>query len=335
MKKILKPITTVLLCLMLLSTACSKDIGTGSEGTDSNRPTDSNPFDADSDNSGTVTEASYTVGPSVRAVIYDGSPIHLGYEIDNTGPPCEVGILVFIDGIVQKYRTDADDNEKFVHSFDLEVDASIRPTLYIDPSVGSNGQTLYMGIMAILKPSFRQNVETPVAYGHNFSGTGAIHVSVEYRADSKQTSAKSTQSARVGEITQAVIDHHKEQSISFDYLNFRIDNLTGFKGDAPKATVGNLCRFTLLGVGGEEQDYRVCLFLDKEPYVFADGSTYIDFPIKKDKMTSADIEMDLSDWPEGTSATLYAVAMPIVNNIEDYSALSMQTSCFLLVKESS
>ena len=333
MKKILKSIIAMLMCLMLLFVGCSKNTVADSGNTNPEPPGNSNPFDAPGDNNGTVIEASYAVRPSVRSVVYDGAPIHLGYEIDNTGPSCEVGILVFINGIVQQYRTDADNNEKFVHSFDLEVDESIRPTLYIDPSVGSNGQTLYMGIMAILKPSFRQNVETPVAYGHNFSGTGAIHVSVEYRADSKQTSAKSTQSARVGEITQAVIDHHKEQSISFDYLNFRIDNLTGFKGDAPKATVGNLCRFTLLGVGGEEQDYRVCLFLDKEPYVFADGSTYIDFPIKKDKMTSADIEMDLSDWPEGTSATLYAVAIPITDDIDDYS--STQTSCFLLVKGSS
>jgi hypothetical protein len=332
MKKRLNSITMTLVCLLLLSVGCSKEADAGSGEGSPGPSVSANPFDVALDNSGTVTESAYTYGPVVRTFVYDGTPIQLEYEIDNTGPPCEVGLLVFVDGIVQSYRLDTDDSEKFVHAFDLEEGKSIRPTLYIDPSVGANGQTLYMGITVIFNPSFRQDVKVPTAYGHKLACSTATYVSVEYRADSKQALAKSRQESRAEEIPQSLIDYYKSQSMSFDNLNFRIENLTGFEEAKLKANVGDSCRFTLSGAGGEEKDYRLCLFLDTTPYVFKDGSTYIDFPIKKDKVTSADIELDLSDWPEGASATLHAVLIPIVNDIEDYSGFSTQTARFLLVK---
>jgi len=339
MVKWIKALTVLVVCLALLVVpgfgGCSLSQGSSS-GQDDAASAD-NPFVVNPNEGGSDIVASfiygpvqYTDGPTLRSVIYDGSPIEVTYEFDCTGPAADQGLLVFIDGVLQRYHTDHDADNSYLHIHHFETGDHTDILVSVDPTVGSQGQTLNLNAVVINNPRYQPDPTQPVVFGHNLRCGSGICISVEYQTDSTLTEAESTKGSHVEDISQAMRDSYVAEDLSFDEARL---TLGGIDTTYQKVEVNNNCRIAVTGVGGADKDYRLYLFCNLEPYVFADGSQYVDFPIRVGKATNFDYDLDLRDLDSGDTVTVFGLAVPILEDPEDFTAFVLQTPRYLLVKE--
>lgn len=85
---------------------------------------------------------------------YNGNAIELEMEGDASWSTT-MGCLVYINGIPQKYYTDTDKTEAYVHSFPVEKDKDGSMKIYFTPGIGKNNDTLDVLIKGLIGASYR------------------------------------------------------------------------------------------------------------------------------------------------------------------------------------
>jgi hypothetical protein len=332
--KIMKLFATAMLCFALLFSGCSADGKSSADRIDDSVTTE-NPFAADGDGIDIVADTSFSYGPLVRFLSFDGSPLNIVYEFDNAGPSFEFGLLAFIDGVLQPYSSDRNSGNNYLQTFQLEEGEHAEITLTIAPTVGTKGQTQYLRTVVVLHPSYQPDLSKPIVFGHNLECGADNYLPVEYLVDaaSEGTSIVTdvgNGAVRIEGIAQQTEAYYEENGLSLDDPRLTLE---GTDTDLQSLSVGDSCQFTLVGTGEPNCDYRLYLFCNLEPYVFSSGAHYVDFPIEKGKMTSIDIDLDLSALNTGDTVTVFALAVPVVHEPDNYAIRSLQTSRYLLVRQ--
>lgn len=309
-----KSILSLLIAVVVLFSfsACSSN----QDETTINTSSGFNPFESmDEQNSGnSITNAEFAFGTSVQELKYTGTDLEFEYEIENGSVECEVGIMVVIDGIPQKYRTDTDNSEQYVHSYKLSKDTTEIFKIYVNPSVGKSGETLLLNTLSILNPSFSPDPQA-IEYANNLKINESGYIPVHFMQDASEDILQGEEATTVSEIPENIV---KEIEMAGGDIKSGVDPYLYFDSlnsdDTRKIKLDNnsKLKMTLNGFGGTSNKYRIFIFDNNTVIPFSDGTSYIEMQYIPDKLTSISIEIDNNKLLKNSS--LYAIAFPVVEN---------------------
>lgn len=221
-------------------------------------------------------------------------------EIESTHA-CEVGYMIFVDGIPQRYRMG--EREGYVIPVDCEKGIS-DATLEFSPVVSEGKEEHTVIFACMFHPNFRIS-EEEINYGNyhrisqllpwTISGDFpeediTISTDVEYRPLTEEIKEQHTRINRDG----TVVKQYESTLLSMFCQNGK---------ETERFTGGENTQLVLYG--GDERTYRVSLFVDHQPITAFAGAEYADVVVKKDQM--AVIDLDLSGVEFSDYSCLYAI----------------------------
>lgn len=246
-------------------------------------------------------------------------------EIDSTSA-CEVGYMMFIDGIPQKYRI----GEKEGYLIPVNCDKGVSSTtLSAVPKVLDTKKEHTVNFVCLFQPGFRVSEEEN-HYGnyHNLSQLlpwkisgsleqtdAAISTNVTYQPLSKTIKEQYTGVNQDG----TVIKQYETVLYSKFYQNgSETERLDGSENTQ------------LVLFGGEECSYRVSLFVDHYPVAAFDDMTYADVTMKNEEMAILDFDLSKSTFAD--YSCVYAVLCPLESGENDVEQLVKKTASITLFR---
>lgn len=272
---------------------------------------DNNPFDLEAlEESGQIIEAAYgwavaNYDGSIREIdLGEGSSAELMMEVDSSGA-CEVGYMIFVDGIVQQYEIG--DEESYLIPVDCNKGIS-NAVLNVTPVVADRKEEHILNFVCLYHPSFRVSAEE-THYGNYHRMSQLLPWKISGVFDEKDV----TISTDV--IYQPISEDIKEKYIRVNhdgtvikqyetvlYSKFYQNGMETERFQGSENT-------QLVLFGGEECSYRVSLFVNHRPVAAFSGAEYIDVTMKNEQM--AVIDLDFSEVAISDYSCLYAILCPL------------------------
>ena len=162
------------LCAALLLTACStqesqkpteQSTGDPFSSAAQTQPADSyDPFALPEDAAQGRTMPSFShgvVGQDGANLVFAYAPtVTFPYELRNDSAKNDFGLLLFVNGFRQPYRTDDDPAEDILHVFDVDAGETALRQITFAPVAGEPGETLSVQIVLMIDPRFTPTAQT-------------------------------------------------------------------------------------------------------------------------------------------------------------------------------
>ena len=157
----MKKIIVLLFVSLMLFSGCTKKETTDDK---SSLQEEINPFDLSGEDMSNVI-ASFSFGvdeiSETKSIMdYNGGELQFNCSLSNSEIPCEVGIIIFIDGYSQAFTTDEKTEENVVQAYSLKENENKTVKVKFTPDIGKKGDKLNVSIGTILFPSFKPNKDT-------------------------------------------------------------------------------------------------------------------------------------------------------------------------------
>lgn len=116
---------------------------------------DSNDYYSKYDNAGGLKSAcAWTNKPKDGVITYDGNPIQLELKYEASWD-IAWGVLIYLNGIPQKYHTDISDEDRYIHPVSLKKDIEELSKVYFVPNIGNAGDELEMTVVLFCGADYR------------------------------------------------------------------------------------------------------------------------------------------------------------------------------------
>ncbi len=272
---------------------------------------DKNPFDLEKiKKSGVNIDASY--GWGIRN--YDGNirNISLGEEdgtdivIDiNASSDCEVGYLLFIDGLPQKYTIEGKEG------YNIPVFCSSGETeavLNIEPIITEDDEEHVLFFACMYNPSFRTSADRPM-YGnyHRITHLFPWKISGDFKKSDSEIKNYDDYRNLSEELKEKYMYVKRDGTVRKQYEYAVVTEFcqNGTEGEMFKGTENT----QMIVFGGPEQTYRISVFVDNEPAAVFDNAYYMDVTLDSEKMAVLDLDLSGTDFSD--YSCLYAFICPI------------------------
>lgn len=263
------------------------------------------------------------VGPSGVALmdevgpyrLYEGGELHMPYTIDVTGTVADqgVGILLFIDGKPQPYKTADDSSYQYMHVFYPISGESYIADISFIPVTGQAGDTLELYATTILNPDF--------SIAEGISGfvytSGAVVSGTRLKFDATPSfSDDEFINERIISLTTSYVDTKYSEISGWS----DIDLMEKIESHLYVNDVDDTRDCIVYGVTAEENlsiryevwgspyvQYGLVVLVDNEP-VFTAEDSFIPVEVQNGKKTVLEVELDMSDF-DGESV-VYVMLVP-------------------------
>ena len=293
---------------------------------------DDNPFDLEAiEKSGQIIEASYgwVVGnydPSIRRIdLAAESSANLKMEI-SCHDTCEVGYLILIDGIPQKYCIG--EEEGYVIPVNCEAGDSYT-NLQFTPTVQEMGEEHTMNFVCLYHPSFRTSEEEPY-YGnyHSMSQLLPWKISGEVFNTETAISKNVTYQSISEEIKEQYVRVNRDGTMIKQYENLLHSKF--YQNGTEAEQLDGTENIQLVMFGGEECSYRVSLFVNHQPVEVFSGAKYVDVTMKDEQM--AIVNLDFSKVLYSDYSCVYVIMCPLDSVASDADRLVEKTESITLFR---
>ncbi len=347
---------TAFLSVALLLTACSENTSNSNQDPDRNNSSETNqlseydPF-ANSDNNTSATEESSEYDPFEKSdentstiagkwgfgveweegkeLILDyASTVSFSYFVDNSGKTTDFGLLLFVNGIRQPYRTEEDSENKIMHIFDVNQDEQKVQTIEFEPIVGEKGDEVLVEIVTMFQPDFIQTENSNYEFNHKISslypskmavtqetGLSESKVCSEYEATpiSDELRREFNEMSATGSSGGNALDSSVYiETLKNDVFHTPKDLVEG-KGDITPFTMDD--SVTLCMYGGESCKYRVSMYINHDLVTGAfDGADYIDMTPSQDSICTKKIDLEKLNLSLDDYNSMYFIAVPFYTN---------------------
>lgn len=205
---------------------------------------------------------------------YVGDSVEVSYYIDNQGSEFEMGVYLFVDGIIQEY--DAVDYEGYLYTVTAPAETTTDVSLSFEPTFGMSDEQHYVRLVYVLNPETVPTSDT-FDFKHDTSVNSPFSRTLDIQEDiGEEESYESLGS--ISEMTDEDLDYfdllESDGSTSEKILsaNFVLESDNGSEGKL-EVSDGELS-LTIYGMGGTDtEDYNIYFFLNAEP-VFTDSSPF-------------------------------------------------------------
>lgn len=235
--------------------------------------------------------------------------------LTGTGSDTRIGIMVFVDGILQKYSVDNSSESKYMSIFEIKGESEEKYKLYLDTKVDETRSEHIISYVTMLAPDYVPPEETP-RFGfyhrslHHNSVTapdGLTPATSETPDILKADNAVFTQK----QLEFYQLENEGEMSgYTFGFGLLQSDELyeTSYKLDAGKSELE--LQFYAYTTEKAVHDYRVTFFKNHEPVKFNGSYEYLDFTLEGNKITECKISI-----PEVKPGDfIYYIATPLEAN---------------------
>ncbi|MDE6731426.1 MAG: hypothetical protein K2J77_00930 [Oscillospiraceae bacterium] len=235
--------------------------------------------------------------------------------LTGTGSDTRIGIMVFVDGILQKYSVDNSSENGYMSIFEIKGKSEEKYKLYLDTEVDETRSEHIISYVTMLAPDYVPPEETP-RFGfyhrslHHNSVTapdGLIPAVSETPNVLKADNAVFTQK----QLEFYQLENEDEMSgYTFGFGLLQSDELyeTSYKLD-PGSNELEL-KFYAYTTEKAVHDYRITFFKNHEPVKFNGGYEYLDFTLEGNKITECKIS--IPDVKPGDF--IYYIAAPLEAN---------------------
>lgn len=270
-----------------------------------------NPFgEIDDNNTMIASEYGHSPcnAPEDVTYYYQGNVLNIPYTFYGGRVNSEVGLLVFIDGIVQQYTIDDSEHEKYdyMKTFNIPINSEETYILNIIPNSGKSGDILKLNFVCIDFPNLSK-LETPSVELQNASAT--ISWKLLYLEDAYILPSLSQKEFRGKTISNAIenypVDGGKEE------FNSGLEESNITSEDANKT-------LTFIANEGENTGhYKTTIFVDNKPTII-DNNSFIEYKVNKDERLIYEIEIDHNSSDD--ASIFYAISIRLDDKIDDWQS---------------
>lgn len=290
------------------------------------------PFANTDDNNGSQTAGSFSFRVNWeegKELILDYSPtVSFDYFIDNSGKTTDFGLLIFVNGFSQPYRTEDESQNKVMHTFYVNQNEPKTQTIEFEPIVGEKGEEVSVEIVTMFQPGFIQEESNNYEFNHRISSiwpskmavtqeTGLSEPKVCSEYEVTKISDEMRQEFNTINSTGAVGENDLDSKVHIETLKNDVfltpKDISEGKFDSKPFT--NDDSVTLCMYGGKSCKYRVSMYINHDLVKGAfDGADYIDITCSNDAICKKQIDMNgigvtLNDYNH-----LYFIAVPFYEN---------------------
>ncbi len=331
----MKRISAALLSVIMLTACSEKPVSSeqNPSAPETNRMTeqtdDYDPFAADSrDEEETIGKFSFGVEwEKGKELVLNYAPtVSFPYYVENSASQSDFGLLIFVNGFRQPYRTDTEQDDRILHTFTVAQNERIHPNISFEPIVGEIGEVLSVEIISMFRPGFEltdQTTDSALNFNHRIQALYPSELTVtQHTGLTGPLVCKEYATVSISEEMRA--DYADPDGNSLDRLVF----LEALKNDAlitpndrmktetakqvfDKNDTITLCLYG----GGKPCKYRVSMYLNHELVSGAfDGCDYIDMTPSADVMCKKVIDMQKLNLPQTGYSHFYFIAVPFYTN---------------------
>lgn len=172
--KLVKKITVICLCLILFC-GCDHEVDHPNEKVTSSDLQLSEEL---------KYEFSHGLKDEQDKLVFAGNSLDFIYEVDNRGAKVELGLMIFIDGIVQEFKVD-DSDILSLYKFSMITDEIKDINIQLDPSIGQSGEESIIRFLIVLNPSVQINGLKDI--GNNYSISQPIASYMIFKKDANRS----------------------------------------------------------------------------------------------------------------------------------------------------
>lgn len=276
---------------------------------------------------------------------YAGGELKIDYSVNASGAAKNVGFLIYINGIAQPYKTDAESSYSYMHVMNLEEDNKDYPLLIIfTPVTGKKGETLPITITSVYNPAFIPDMKETSGYGGYQTTLDCID-SIIFEQDAASLDSLPAQAVlqnvtqTTEPVTQTFLDtdlstYHNVDMTTLDkriYTKLYFDgNDVKFDSNLKVAQTGTL-HVTYKMVGHPGVKYQSTLYLNHQALTDGQGVSF-ETTLTKGEISVLEADIDLSKIED--FSTFYVISTPC--NADDFPEdviVLEKTSSVLLYKE--
>lgn len=276
-----------------------------------------NPFDTDdikaSSNSEIIANFGvYVNKENVEYLTYENDRLVLPLTVQNEGSDMTLGFFVFVDGVVQEYSSENNENKAIMQTFAVEAESVSAYELYIDNiQTADNKHNMNLSFMTIVNPDFvptLDNISNKTTDMYSCGVPIPLHMESEpVISDMKiLTEYDSHVISDEDKHKYNIITEIDDSTTSFQLYDAADDerpiNMIAYNDN------GTL-ELKLIGfsVNQSAVTYRISFFKNNQRIQFNEGYDYLDIEQRSGYFSSADIRLD------GISENdfVYCIAEPI------------------------
>lgn len=287
-----------------------------------------NPFDLDRlEKEGQTVSYAYGFGLaamdfvdiSQRMIDYSGGELCLKFGFNNEAADCQVGIVVFIDGIAQKYSMQPNENKTYMQPYELTGVGKQYVDIYLNPEFGLEGDKHYVTFASMLEPLYIPEAEE-MGYGYFHNLAVNLPCIMNYSVKSVPIDIDTSE--------YEVVEKEKREGITGKlYQNGEETLYIALNDSATTAQLEVNCK------GYIDEIFRVSAWINGEPAAVFNEKYYIDVPVGEGKKSLIDLtfEKNMTEWKDINSLDLFLV--PITNQNSAYGPLMEKFSTINIVKK--
>ena len=285
-----------------------------------------------------------------KELVLDYAPtVSFRYYTENGANAIDFGLLLFVNGFRQPYRTEQEPVDQILHIFDVEQNERKVQTIEFEPIVGEFGETLSVEIISMFHPSFAPTEKTrhsDLIFNHRISSLFPSDLTVTEKTGLKEPAVCGAYSAtEISEEMRRKYDkmdstggfsgeNELENTVFLEILKNDVlltpADLSELKYDQTPFNQNDSVTVCMYG-GGKPCTYRVSLYLDHELVKGAfDGADYIDMTPSRDTICKKVIDPQKLNVTPDAYHHLYLIAIPFYTDKNYMERLALKSTSAVL-----
>ena len=302
-----------------------------------------NPFEQSGSGTGERI-GGYSVGPvgidprNGDTLTYTGGPIQVSFFLQGTGSDTEVGLMLFLDGVVQPHQVvktsqqeDPPELGQDVIFSEHRVSSNGRTefTVSFTPIAGTIGEEMGLSRLFLFEPSFTPETENQT-FGIYQDGSPQLLAPVIMKANAPQKADDyqvDVETSPIPQYEKSASQLNPSGRISQpEFLFYSGEN----KWNNKLVTQNGRIEMTASVYGGIEADYRVTVFVNHQPVNVAGHPNFL-IRTHYDQISTYRFTLDVSDY--GRINSLYAVILPTGQSYKDSDIYGRKMRSILLIND--
>lgn len=233
---------------------------------------------------------------------YSGKELSIPYYLENGFSSSEtIGVVLFVDGVPQKYTTDDHKTAAFIQKWDLKAKEKKNMKLQFTPTVGASGDKLGIYIGTVFQPDFKPTEQKP-SYGNNgdiqLDTPTPLHYTV--KAPHMASYIKKDLVSNADYIPFGASTDGGTADMSMDW------NLPDKQQSSLYIAKNSIYDVSFNMKGGSNCHYKVFAFVDNAP-VKINGNDFLSVSMKENKMLTYKFQLDAHKFSDMAGLRMIAV----------------------------
>ncbi len=312
----LKRVSIAFMAAVMLLSGCSKqDIpGETQSGNISNSEISDPMRIPDVTDSEKFPSTSYGIQFTQDNVALSGNDLIVSPTLKGGISSTHVGIMVFVDGILQKYSTEISSEKQYMKPFDIEAGSETTHNLTVDARIDGELEEHYVSMITMLAPEYIPSADTP-----RFGFYHKVLRPFSVAAPDKTEEISGSESYRILKAENSVLTKKQLEKFGLDE-----DEDDGYatefgllQGDDILETTYTLTnsenkldlKFYAYTTEPVTSNYRVTFFVDHKPVKFNGDFDFLDISLEGGKISETEIELNGIN----PGDFVYCIAVPLLS----------------------